>query len=236
MIATFINVALVLLGSALGLLFKNRISARFAGAVTFALGLCVLGIGVSSMIGTQNTLCIIVCMVAGTLLGEALNIEKRMDGLGDLLRRRLVKDGGNSRFVEGFVTASVLFCVGAMAINGSMEAGMLGKYDILVSKSVIDGVTSITFAAAMGVGVAFSCVPLLIYEGGLTIIFALAGQGMDPAVVTEMSAVGGTIIVGIALNMLGLPKEKIRVGNMLPAIFLPILYIPLVNWIGGLPG
>ena len=236
MTGTFINVALVLLGSALGLLFKNRISARFAKAITSALGLCVLGIGVSSMIGTQNTLCVILCMVAGTLLGELLNIEKRMDGLGELLRRKLVRGGGNSRVVEGFVTASVLFCVGAMAINGSMEAGMLGKYDILVSKSVIDGVTSITFAAAMGVGVAFSAVPLLIYEGGLTLIFALAGQGMDPAVVTEMSAVGGTIIVGIALNMLGLPKEKIRVGNMLPAIFLPIAYIPAARAIGELTG
>ena len=123
-----------------------------------------------------------------------------------------------------------------MAINGSMQAGMLGKYDILISKGVIDGVTSITFAAAMGVGVAFSTIPLLLYQGGLTLIFALVGQGMDPAVVTEMNAVGGTIIVGIALNMLGLPKEKIRVGNMLPAIFLPIGYIPLANLLSGLMG
>lgn len=237
MIGTLINVVLVLVGSGLGLLFKNKISARFAGAITSVLGLCVLGIGVSSMIGTRSTLCVIVCMVAGTLLGEGLNIEKRMDGLGEVLRRRLVKgSGGNSRFVEGFVTASVLFCVGAMAINGSMEAGMLGKYDILVSKSVIDGVTSITFAAAMGVGVAFSAAPLLLYEGGLTLIFSLVGRGMDPAVVTEMSAVGGTIIVGIALNMLGLPKEKIRVGNMLPAIFLPIAYIPAAQAVGELAG
>ncbi|WP_294551074.1 DUF554 domain-containing protein [uncultured Pseudoflavonifractor sp.] len=229
MLATIINVALVLLGSALGLLFKNKISNRFASILTSALGLCVLGIGISGMVGTADTLCVIVCMVVGTLLGEALNIEKRMDGLGDLLRRKLIRGENNSRFVEGFVTASVLFCVGAMAINGSMQAGMLGKYDILISKGVIDGVTAITFAAAMGVGVAFSAIPLLLYQGGLTIIFALVGQGMDPAVVTEMNAVGGTIIVGIALNMLGLPKEKIRVGNMLPAIFLPIGYIPLAN-------
>lgn len=226
MLATIINVALVLLGSALGLAFKNRISDRFAPILTCALGLCVLGIGISGMIGTADTLCVIVCMVVGTLLGEALNIEKRMDGLGDLLRRKLIRGESNSRFVEGFVNASVLFCVGAMAINGSMQAGMLGKYDILISKGAIDGATSITFAAAMGVGVAFSAIPLLLYQGGLTLIFALVGQGMDPAVVTEMNAVGGTIIVGIALNMLGLPKEKIRVGNMLPAIFLPIGYIP----------
>lgn len=236
MLATVINVALVLLGSALGLAFKNRISPRFASILTCALGLCVLGIGISGMIGTADTLCVIVCMVAGTLLGEALNIEKRMDGLGDLLRRRLIRGEGNSRFAEGFVNASVLFCVGAMAINGSMQAGMLGRYDILISKGVIDGVTAITFAAAMGVGVAFSAVPLFLYQGGLTLIFALAGQGMDPAVVTEMNAVGGTIIVGIALNMLGLPKEKIRVGNMLPAIFLPIGYIPLANLLSGIIG
>ena len=236
MLATIINVALVLLGSALGLLFKNKISDRFASILTCALGLCVLDIGISGMIGTADTLCVIVCMVVGTLLGEALNIEKRMDGLGGLLRRRLIRGESNSRFVEGFVNASVLFCVGAMAINGSMQAGMLGKYDILISKGVIDGVTSITFAAAMGVGVAFSGIPLLLYQGGLTIIFALVGQGMDPAVVTEMNAVGGTIIVGIALNMLGLPKEKIRVGNMLPAIFLPIGYIPLANLLSGLMG
>ena len=236
MLATIINVALVLLGSALGLVFKNKISSRFAAILTCALGLCVLGIGISGMVGTADTLCVIVCMVAGTLLGEALNIEKRMDGLGDLLRRKLIRGENNSRFVEGFVTASVLFCVGAMAINGSMQAGMLGRYDILISKGVIDGVTSITFAAAMGVGVAFSAIPLLLYQGGLTLIFALVGQGMDPAVVTEMNAVGGTIIVGIALNMLGLPKEKIRVGNMLPAIFLPIGYISLANLLGGLMG
>ena len=236
MLATVINVALVLLGSALGLAFKNRISPRFASILTCALGLCVLGIGISGMIGTADTLCVTVCMVAGTLLGEALNIEKRMDGLGDLLRRRLIRGEGNSRFAEGFVNASVLFCVGAMAINGSMQAGMLGRYDILISKGVIDGVTAITFAAAMGVGVAFSAVPLFLYQGGLTLIFALAGQGMDPAVVTEMNAVGGTIIVGIALNMLGLPREKIRVGNMLPAIFLPIGYIPLANLLSGIIG
>ena len=236
MIATIVNVVLVLLGSILGLVFKNRIRPRFSATLTSALGLCVMGIGVTSMIGTNDTLCVIVCMVAGTLLGEALRIEDRLEGIGDVLRRRLLRQGGSNRFVEGFVNATVLFCVGAMAINGSMEAGMNQNYDILISKGVIDGVTSITFAAAMGIGVAFSVVPLFLYQGGLTLIFSVVGQAMDPLVVTEMSAVGGTIIVGIALNMLGLPKEKIRVGNMLPAIFLPLGYLPLAGWLGGLAG
>lgn len=236
MIATIINVVLILLGSFLGLVFKNRISARFASGITFALGLCVLGIGISSMIGTADTLCVIVCMVIGTLLGELINIEKRMDSVGTLLRSKLIRGESNSRFVEGFVNCSVLFCVGAMAINGSMEAGMNGNYDILISKAVIDGVSAITFAAAMGVGVAFAAVPILFYQGGLTLIFSAVGQGMDPAVVTEMSAVGGTIIVGIGINMLGLPKEKLRVGNMLPAIFLPLAYLPIRDWLATLMG
>ena len=179
MIATIVNVVLVLLGSILGLVFKNRISSRFSATLTSALGLCVMGIGVTSMIGTNDTLCVIVCMVAGTLLGEALRIEDRLEGIGDVLRRRLLRQGGSSRFVEGFVNATVLFCVGAMAINGSMQAGMLGKYDILISKGVIDGVTAITFAAAMGVGVAFSAIPLLLYQGGLTLIFS-GGPGHRP--------------------------------------------------------
>ncbi len=234
MVATLINVVLVLIGSLLGLALRGRLSTRFASAVTVVLGLCVLGIGISGMITTANTLCVIICMVAGTLLGEGLNIEKRMDGLGEVLRRKLVRGTGESRFVEGFVNASVLFCVGAMAINGSMEAGMLGRYDILVSKGVIDGVTAITFSAAMGVGVAFSTIPLLLYQGGLTILFSAVGQVIPGPVVLEMSAVGGTIIVAIALNMLGLPKEKLRVGNMLPAIFLPVLYLPLADWVSSL--
>lgn len=232
MIATVLNVVLVLVGSLLGLLFRNRISSHFADALTSALGLCVLGIGISSMIQTQNTLCVILCMVIGTLLGEWLRIEDRMDSLGDVLRKKLMRgSGGNSRFVEGFVNASVLFCVGAMAINGALEAGLNRNYSILISKGVIDGVTSITFAAAMGVGTAFSVIPLFLYQGGMTLLAQLVGGYLGAPVVTEMSAVGGTIIVGIALNMLGLPKEKIRVGNMLPAIFLPIAYLPLAAWL-----
>lgn len=159
MLATVINVILVLLGSALGLIFKNRISARFSSGLMFALGLCVLGIGISNMIRTNDTLCVIICMVLGTLLGEGLNIEKQLERPGGGVRQQPCPGEGNNRFVEGFVNASVLFCVGAMAINGSMEAGMNHNYDIIISKAVIDGVTSITFAAAMGVGVAFSACP-----------------------------------------------------------------------------
>ena len=235
MIATFINAGLVVLGSIIGLLFQKKISQRLCDALIIVLGLCVLAIGITSAIGTKDTLCVILCMAVGTLLGEAIDIEKRMDRAGDALKRRLAKeDGEHSRFTESFVSATVLFCVGAMAINGSLEAGMHGNYSILISKGVIDGITSITFAAAMGVGVVFSVIPLILYQGALTLLAAWVGPYLGEAVTTEMSAVGGIIIIGIGLNMLGLPRKKLRVGNMLPAIFLPIVYVPLSNWFSGL--
>ncbi len=229
--ATLINMLLVLLGGGLGLLFKNLISGRLMSILTHALGLCVLGIGISSLTGSQDMLCVIVCMVTGTVIGNAVDIERRLEGAGDFLRSRVVKGEGGSRFTEGFVNASLLFCVGAMAITGSIEAGLNHNYEIIVSKGVIDGVTSISFAATMGVGVLFSVIPVLVYQGGITLLAGWVGPYLPDAVITEMTAVGGALIIAIAINMLGLGKEKIKVGNMLPAIFLPIAYIPLANWL-----
>ena len=231
MIATMINVAFVLIGSGLGLAFKNLISARLMAILTQALGLCVLGVGVSSMVGTEDMLCVIVCMVAGTVIGHAVDIEGSLEGAGNLLQVRMARGGGDSRFTEGFVTASLLFCVGAMAITGSIEAGLNHNYGIIVSKGVIDGVTAISFTATMGIGVEFSAIPLLLYQGGITLLAAWVGPYLPAAVVTEMTAVGGALIVAIAFNMLGLAREKIKVGNMLPAMFLPIAYIPLAQWL-----
>lgn len=236
MIAVWINVALVLAGSVLGLLLKNRFPEALGGAIRTGIGLCTLGIGLSSLLKTADTLCVIVCMVLGIVLGEWLDIERRMDGAGEFLKAKLEKPGSQSRFVEGFVTATILYCVGAMAINGSLEAGIHRDYSIILSKSVMDGVTAITFAAAMGVGVAFSVIPILIYQGGLTLLAQWVGPYLDAAVVNEMSAVGGALIVGISINLLALRKEKVKVGNMLPAIFLPLLYMPLSNWLSALLG
>lgn len=232
MLATVINAILVLVGSAVGLLFKNMISDSLMSVITRALGLCVLGIGISNVIGTQDMLCVIVCMVIGTVIGHTIGIERRLEGAGDLLRARLVKGDSNSRFTEGFVTAALLFCVGAMTITGSIEAGLNHNYKIIISKGVLDGVNSISFAATMGVGVAFSIIPLLLYQGGITLLAGWVGPYLPLAVITEMTAVGGALIVGIAINMLELGKEKLKVGDMLPAMFLPILYIPLAEWMG----
>lgn len=234
MIATLINVGLVLLGSLLGILLRGKISDRVALGVTRAVGLGVMVIGFQSALKTQNVLCVIICLVAGTLLGEWARIEERLDGVGALLQNKLVRRGENSRFTEGFVSASVLFCVGSMAIMGSLEAGLNHNYAILISKGVIDGITSVTFAAAMGVGVAFSAGVILLYQGGLTLLASVVGPLLSSAGINELSAVGGAIIIGIAFNMLGLGKEKIRVGNMLPSIFLPFFYLPLADFLGRL--
>ena len=236
LLATFINVILVLVGSAVGLLFKNLISEKLMSIITHALGLCVLGIGISGMIGTENMLCVIVCVVLGTIIGHVINIEGRLERGGDLLRAKVSKGESGNRFTESFVNASLLFCVGAMAITGSIEAGLNHNYEIIISKGVIDGVTSISFAAAMGVGVVFSVIPVLIYQGALTLLAGWVGPFLPAAVINEMSAVGGILIVAIAINMLELGKTKIKVGNMLPAMFLPIAYVPLAEWISTLLG
>lgn len=230
MLGVFINCILILAGSALGLLLKGKLPQRFLTVLVQALGLCVVSIGISSAIGTQDMLCVVVCLVIGTLLGEAIDIERRLDRWGEGLRTRFIKGEGNgSTFTEGFVTASVLFCVGAMAIVGSIEAGVHQDYSILVSKSVIDGVTSVSLATALGIGVAFSALPILLYEGGITLLAVLAAGVLQEAMVTEMSAVGGCIIIGIGLNMLKLPRSPLKVGNMLPAVFLPLAYLPLAE-------
>lgn len=234
MIATVVNVALVLVGSVLGLLFRRFISQKMVSVLTHALGLCVAGIGISSLISTQDMLCVIVCMVLGTVIGQGLDIEARLERGGEWLRQRADQGNPNSRFTESFVSAALLFCVGAMAITGSIEAGLNQNYSILLSKGVIDGVSAISFAATMGLGVAFSVIPLFLYQGAITLLAGWAGPYLPQEVIVEMSAVGGALIVGIAINMLGLGREKIKVGNMLPAMFLPLVYFPISHVIGSL--
>lgn len=235
MLATGINCVLVLVGSTLGLLLKGRLSPRMLEVLVQALGLCVMSIGIASAIGTENTLCVVVCLALGTILGQAIDIERHLDSWGDKLRKRVEKNAeGDSTFTEGFVTASLLFCIGAMAIVGSIEAGINGDYSILISKSVIDGITAMSLATALGIGVAFSIIPVLLYQGGITLLAGLAAGVLQDAVITEMSAVGGCIIFGIGLNMLKLPKSPLKVGNMLPAIFLPLLYLPVETVLTGI--
>jgi hypothetical protein len=170
-------------------------------------------------------------MVLGTLLGELLRIDAGIEHAGDAIKAKLLKgkagNAGLESFTDGFVSASILFCIGSMTIVGSLEAGIRHNYSIIYAKSMMDFVSSMAFGAAMGFGVTCSAAFVFLFQGALVLLATWVGSALSDAVVTEMSAVGGVILIGMALNLLGCTRERIRVANMLPAIFLPILYLAL---------
>jgi len=231
MIGTAVNMLLILIGSAIGLVFRRKIKQSILDGLMTALGLAVLVIGISGAIRSEDMLCLIICLALGTVIGECLKIETQLDRAGNAFQNKLKRLTGNeSNFTEGFVSATLLFCVGSMAVMGSLEAGVNNDYSILISKGMIDGASSVAFSAAMGIGVAFSAISVGIYQGSLTLLASLAAPHLTPESIREMSAVGSVIIIGIGFNMMGIGK-KLRVGNMLPAVFLPLIYIPLVELI-----
>ena len=235
MVAVLVNVATVLLGSTVGLIFRNKINEKFTKAVISALALVTILIGLSSALGTADILCVIICMALGTIIGELIRIDDGIEGAGDLIMKKLLKgQNAENRFTEGFVTACIVFCVGSMTIMGSFEAGINGNNSIIYAKSALDFVSSMMFAAAMGMGVPFAALFVLVFQGALTLLAGVLAPFLSAAVVAEMSAVGGVILVGMGINMLELSPQRIKVANMLPAIFLPIAYIPLSNWITAL--
>ena len=235
MIAVFVNVATVLVGSAIGILFRNKIRENLVKSIITALALVTMVIGISSAVGTNDLLCVIVCMAVGTILGELLRLDDRINNAGDWLKGKVLRGRfEGSRFTEGFVSSCILFCVGSMTIMGSLEAGVNGNYSIIFAKSALDFVSAMMFGAAMGIGVSFAALFVLVFQGALTLLAGLVAPFLSPAVVTEMSAVGGTILIGMGFNMLELSEKRVKVANMLPAIFLPIAYVPLGAWIGSL--
>ena len=235
MVAVLVNVATVLLGSTVGLLFRNKINEKFTKAVISALALVTILIGLSSALGTADILCVIICMALGTIMGELIRIDDGVEGAGDFIKKKLLKGkSAENRFTEGFVTACIVFCVGSMTIMGSFEAGINGNNSIIYAKSALDFVSSMMFAAAMGFGVPFAALFVLVFQGALTLLAGVLAPFLSAAVVTEMSAVGGVILFGMGVNMLELSPRRIKVANMLPAIFLPIAYVLLSNWIATL--
>ena len=226
MLAVFVNAIAVILGSLAGLLLNKRLKEEHTKTIVACMGICTMVIGIMSAIKTSNILIVILCLVAGTVLGELLKLEKGLDNLGERLKK---KTAGGSRFTEGFVTASLLFCVGSMSIMGSFEAGLQGKYDIIFTKSVMDGIMAVTFSATMGIGVAFSALTILIYQGGLTLLAGVISPLLADPAITEMSAVGGVMLIATGMNIIGLTKERIRVGNMLPALIFPAIWFAIAG-------
>jgi uncharacterized membrane protein YqgA involved in biofilm formation len=232
MIGSLINFVAILAGSAIGLLLHGGISQRVRDTLMQGLALCVLLIGVRGALRTQDVMVPILCTVAGGLLGEWIDIERRLQGLGDRLRRVFARGREDQRFAEGFVTASLVYCVGAMAIVGALDSGLRGDHTTLIAKSALDGISAIIFASTMGAGVAVSAVAVLIYQGAIALFAGQVAGWLTPEVIEEMTAVGGLLIIGIGINMLGI--GKLRVGNLLPAIFLPVFCLPLIRWVTGI--
>ena len=222
MIGTFINVAAVIIGSIIGLLLRKGIPQQLKNTLTCGMGLCVLLIGIQGALETENVMLVILAVVIGGCIGTALHIERGLDRLGKKLESRFAQ-GPESSFGKGFVTASLMYCVGAMAITGSIDAGLTGNYDTLVAKSILDGVSSIILASALGPGVMLSGISVLLYQGGITLLAQVVQPLLTDRAVAEMGAAGGVLIMGIGFNMFR--KEHIPVGDMLPAIFMPLWLI-----------
>jgi len=224
---TFINIAAVAAGGLGGLLLRRRLPARLAETIFQGVGLFTLVLGTRLALGSENALVVLFSLVLGGMAGEALDLEARLDALGRRLEARYGRKDGD--FTKAFVSASLLFCVGPMTILGSIADGLQGDYTILLTKSVMDGLSSVAFASTLGVGVLFSVFTILFYQGGLTLLAGSVRQFMTDPVVRELTATGGLMIVGIGINMLGM--ARIRVANFLPGLLVAIVLARL--FLGG---
>lgn len=213
-----INAAAVAASGVLGTLGGRFMPEKMKQTVLAATGLVSIGIGISGAIGSSNQLIPILSLVIGSVIGELLHIEDGVTRAGDWLQKRFGKSGS---ITEGFVTGSLVFAVGAMAVMGSLESGLKNDHTILMTKSVIDMAGSVAFAGSLGIGVAFSALSILVLEGTVTLLASLLTGVLTDAVITEISVTGSLIIIGVGLNVLGL--TKLRIMNMTPALLLPIL-------------
>ena len=238
MLGTIVNAAAIVVGGAFGLLLKKGLPKRMADTLMIGLGLCTLYIGISGCLEGENTLVLIVSMVVGTIIGEAVYLDDKINRLGKFLERKFSGKPENIEadaefptqkvsLAEGFVTSSLLFCVGAMAIVGSLQSGLTGNHETLFAKSTIDGVAAIIFASTLGTGVMLSAGLLFVYQGSITLLARFIEPFLTSPVIAEMNCVGNVIIIGVAMNMLGISKFKVM--NFVPAIFLPIV---LCRWLG----
>lgn len=221
MLGTIVNALAIIIGSLVGFLLKGGIPKKINETIMKGLALCILVIGVSGAIKSQNMIIVICSIVIGALIGEAIDIDGKLFKLGDTIENKL--QGKAGKISEGFVTASLVYCVGAMAIVGSLNSGLKGDHSILFTKAMLDGISAIMFTSTLGIGVAFSAISVFIYQGIITIGASfLQGVLSQPSIITEISAVGSVLIMGLGFNMLGI--TKIKVANLLPTVIIPIIY------------
>lgn len=220
MLGTIVNTVAIIIGSLLGLVFRGGIPKKYNITIMQAISLAVLIIGLKMALKTDAILLVIFSLVIGSLIGEFLKIEGRLESLGKRLETRFSKAGAG--ISKGFVVTSLIFCVGSMAIVGSLESGLTGNHQTLFAKSALDGISSIIFTSSLGIGVIFSSISVFIYQGLITASASLMKPFLITPVINQMSAVGGLLIMAIGFNLLEI--HKIKVGNMLPAIFIPLIY------------
>jgi len=225
MLGTIVNSIAIIAGAFVGILLNKGIKEQYTKTIMDGMGLSVVVIGIMGAIKMDNLILIIASIVAGSLIGEMLDLDKRLENLGNNMEKRFGK--GDSNFSKGFIMASLVYCIGAMAILGALESGLSGNHETLYAKSVLDGISAIIFASTLGIGVAFSAIAVFVYQGVITLLASSVKDFLTPVVITEMSAVGGILIMAIGVNILGL--KKIKIANMLPAIFIPVIYYIIVN-------
>lgn len=227
MIGTIVNCLAIVGGCILGLIIKERMTEKISNTIMNGLALCVLYIGISGAIEAENPLIMIISIALGALIGELIDIDKRLSNLGDKLeskfsKKDLIEENSKLSISQGFVSASLLFCVGAMAIVGSLQSGLSGNHETLFAKSILDGISSIIFSASLGIGVMFSAVAVFIYQGSITLCASFLSGILSDSVINCMSVAGSLLIIGLGLNML--KSTNIKVANLLPAVFLPIIF------------
>jgi len=232
MLGTIVNALAIAGGSLLGLIFKNGIPKKYNDTVIKSISLAVILIGILNALETQNILLLIFSLAIGSIVGEFLKIEERLENLGDSIQNKLSGSflGGENNISKGFVNTSLIYCIGAMAIMGSLESGLTNNHQTLFAKSVVDGISAIAFTSSLDIGVVFSSVPVFLYQREITITASFMKPLLVDSVIAEMSAVGGLLIFAIGLNMLEF--KRIRVGNMLPAIFIPLVFHIIKSMIG----
>lgn len=226
LLGTLVNTGAIIAGGLIGLLLKKGLPSRIGDSIMTAMALCVLSIGISGTLEGNHLLVSILSMAIGSIVGELLQLDDRLTHLGELIQSKLAGQNQNSTIAQGFVTASLLFCVGAMAIVGSLQSGLSNNHDTLFAKSLIDAITAVVLASTLGFGVLLSCIVALLYQGSITLLAGFLSPYLTDPVIAEMTCVGSLLIIGLSLNMLKI--TTIKVVNYIPAIFLPILFMMFV--------
>ncbi len=219
MLGTIVNVFAIILGSILGILIKSRFPERVNKIIFQVIGLFTITLGITMAIKTNNFLIVAFSLIIGSVIGEVIDIEKYLEGLSEKLKNKL--KNSSDKFSEGFITATLIYCIGPMAILGSIEEGLGNAPNLLFAKSVLDGVASIALSSALGIGVMFSAIPLLLYQGGITLFASYVSNYLSDALIIELSAVGGILLLGLGMNIAEI--KKFKVVNMLPSLFVVIV-------------